>query len=98
MDQRRLAGPQVPEFEEAVVGRPEGNGDAGRIVGRDAVGILQAKALGRGPALGVGAVDPTVTARSPTAKPRDLRAHLGDGARALVAHECGARRSPHPGG
>ena len=91
MDQRRLAIPQTPEFEEAVVGRPERHGDAGGLVRRDPVGDSPGERRRHGPSLGVRAVDPDRHRAVPHREARHVGAHLGDGARALVAHDVGHR-------
>ena len=71
MDEGRLARLQVAELEEAVVGRAEGDRHAGRVVGRRrSSGIFQANPSGVARRSACEPSIPTVTARSPTAKPR----------------------------
>ena len=92
VDERGLPRLQAPELEEAVVGRAEGHRDAGRVVGARAVGDLPGERFGRGAALGVGAVDADGHGAVPDCEAAHVRAHLADGARALVAHDV--RRLP----
>ena len=92
VDQRRLPRLQAAEFEEAVVGRPEGHRDAGRLVGGDAVGDLPGETLRHRPALGVRAVEADRDGAVSDLEAAYVGTHLGHGARALVAHHVG-----HPG-
>ncbi len=70
MDEDGFARLQVAELEEAVVGRAEGHRHAGRVVGGDRSGIFQANPSGVTRRAACEPSSPTVTARSPTAKPR----------------------------
>ena len=92
VDQRGLPGLQVAEFEEAVVGRSEGDGDAGRPVGRHALGDLPGERLGHRPALCMRPVEAHRHGPVPDREAAHVGTHLGHGAGALVAHHVG-----HPG-
>ena len=92
LHEHRLARPEVPELEEAVVGRTELDRDAGGLVDREPVGDRVHRRRRHRRQLGVAAEAHRRHDRLADGERRDVGTDLADPARGLVPHHVRRRR------